>query len=239
PASTSIEPPLPAPPGRLRECGRRDERRATGSAAADTGAGSPARRAPTAASLAPAGGRGQSASQEPALPATTARGDAAEVVPCCEVARKTGSYSTSELRNASCRSRPCRRPLRRHRCGPAQRTGHWQAMLGPEPCASSGGMMDGTVLRPIDRLFASYSDDHRNVLNQRIHVVAVPAILWSVVALLWCIPVFGTIAKTGIWAALAMFFAWMFYYRMSRPLGMGMLAAFFFCGCLCRLLEMR
>jgi len=100
-------------------------------------------------------------------------------------------------------------------------------------------MMDGTVLRPIDRYFASYSDDHRNVLNQRIHVVAVPAILWSVVALLWCIPVFGTIAKTGIWAALAMFFAWMFYYRMSRPLGMGMLAAFFFCGCLCRLLEMR
>ena len=99
--------------------------------------------------------------------------------------------------------------------------------------------MDGTVLRPIDRYFASYSDDHRNVLNQRIHVVAVPAILWSVVALLWCIPVFGTIAKTGIWAALAMFFAWMFYYRMSRPLGMGMLAAFFFCGCLCRLLEMR
>lgn len=99
--------------------------------------------------------------------------------------------------------------------------------------------MDGTVLRPIDRYFASYSDDHRNILNQRIHVVAVPAILWSVVALLWCVPVFGTIFKTGIWAALAMFSAWMFYYRMSRPLGLGMLAAFFFCGCLCRLLEIR
>ena len=43
--------------------------------------------------------------------------------------------------------------------------------------------MDATLQRPIDHYFASYSDDHRNALNQRIHVVAVPAILWSVVAL--------------------------------------------------------
>ena len=93
--------------------------------------------------------------------------------------------------------------------------------------------------RRIDRWFAHYSGDHRNGTNQRIHVVAVPAILWSVVALLWCIPVAGTWMKSGIWAALAMFFAWMFYYRLSRTLGLGMLAVFFFCGCLCRLLEMR
>ena len=99
--------------------------------------------------------------------------------------------------------------------------------------------MDATLQRPIDRYFASYSDDHRNELNQRIHIVAVPAILWSVVALVWCIPTFGTWMKTGIWAALAMFFAWMFYYRLSRSLGLGMLAVFFFCGCLCRLLETR
>lgn len=99
--------------------------------------------------------------------------------------------------------------------------------------------MHATRQRPIDRYFASYSDNHRNALNQRIHLVAVPAILWSVVALVWCIPTFGTWMKTGIWAALAMFFAWMFYYRMSRPLGLGMLAVFFFCGCLCRLIEAR
>jgi uncharacterized membrane protein YGL010W len=80
--------------------------------------------------------------------------------------------------------------------------------------------------RPIDRWFASYSDHHRNVVNQRIHVIAVPAILWSVVALLWCIPVFGTWFRPGLWAALAMFAAWMFYYRASRPLGYGMLVVF-------------
>lgn len=82
------------------------------------------------------------------------------------------------------------------------------------------------VVRPIDRWFARYSGDHRNPVNQRIHVVAVPLILWSVVALLWCIPVPGTWFRPGLWAALAMFFAWMFYYRASRRLGLGMLALF-------------
>lgn len=95
------------------------------------------------------------------------------------------------------------------------------------------------VVRPIDRYFASYSDDHRNVINQRIHVVAVPAILWSVVALIWCIPVTASWFSTGVWAALAMFGAWAFYNRLSRRLGLGMLAVFFFCGCVCRLLEAR
>ena len=80
--------------------------------------------------------------------------------------------------------------------------------------------------RPIDRWFASYSDDHRNHANQLIHVVAVPAILWSVIALLWCIPVPMTWFSAGLWAALAMFAAWMFYYRASRPLGFGMLVVF-------------
>ena len=81
--------------------------------------------------------------------------------------------------------------------------------------------------RPIDRWFDSYSGDHRNETNQRIHVIAVPAILWSVIALLWCIPVPpGGWFKPGIFAALAMFGAWMFYFKASRSLGIGMLAMF-------------
>ena len=80
--------------------------------------------------------------------------------------------------------------------------------------------------RPIDRWFASYSADHQNPTNQKIHYVAVPLILWTVTALLWCIPVPGTWFQAGFWCALAMFAAWRFYYRASRPLGFGMLAVF-------------
>jgi hypothetical protein len=32
--------------------------------------------------------------------------------------------------------------------------------------------------------------------------------------------------RQGLWAAMAMFLAWMFYYRASRRLGLGMLAVF-------------
>ncbi len=80
--------------------------------------------------------------------------------------------------------------------------------------------------RPIDRWFANYSADHRNHSNQAIHVFAVPLILWSVIGLLWCVPVPGTWFRPGLWAALAMFLGWMFYYRASRSIGFGMLAVF-------------
>lgn len=97
--------------------------------------------------------------------------------------------------------------------------------------------MNATAQRPVDRWFANYSGDHVNETNQLIHVFAVPAILWTVVALLWCIPVFGTWVKSGMWAALAMFGAWMYYYKLSRPLGFGMLAIFIAMAWLTRWLE--
>ena len=81
--------------------------------------------------------------------------------------------------------------------------------------------------RPIDRWFDSYSGDHRNAINQRIHVIAVPAILWSVIALLWCIPVPpGGWFRPGVFAGLAMVAAGMFYFRASRVLGLWMLGVF-------------
>ena len=85
-------------------------------------------------------------------------------------------------------------------------------------------MTTETAERPIDAWFAKYSADHQNATNQTIHFVAVPTILWTVTALLWCIPVPGTLFGAGAWAAFASFAAWMFYYRASRTLGFGMLA---------------
>ncbi len=74
--------------------------------------------------------------------------------------------------------------------------------------------------------FANYSGDHRNETNQRIHVVCVPAILWSVIALLWCIPVPPTMGRPGLWAGVAMAAAAIFYWQLSRSLEIGMVAVF-------------
>lgn len=84
----------------------------------------------------------------------------------------------------------------------------------------------GSGNRRIDRWFDSYSDDHRNTVNQWIHVVCVPAIVWSLIAILWTIPAPGTLFKPGFWAGLAMVAATGFYYRQSRRLGLGMLGMF-------------
>ncbi|PNS09181.1 DUF962 domain-containing protein [Solilutibacter silvestris] len=86
--------------------------------------------------------------------------------------------------------------------------------------------MNATTERAVDRWFSSYSADHVNPVNQLIHVFCVPAILWSVIALLWCVPVPGTWFRPGMWAAFAMFAAWSYYFRLSRALGLGMLLVF-------------
>ncbi|MDI9238695.1 DUF962 domain-containing protein [Lysobacter sp. LF1] len=91
--------------------------------------------------------------------------------------------------------------------------------------------------RPIDRWFANYSGDHRNATNQLIHVICVPAILWSVVALLWCIPAPGSWFRAGFWAGLAMLATALFYYRASRSLGLGMAIAYVLMGLLTRWLH--
>ena len=80
--------------------------------------------------------------------------------------------------------------------------------------------------RPIDRWFASYSDDHRDHANQLIHVVCVPAILWSAIAMLWTIPSPSPMFRDGVFAGIAMLAAALFYYRHSRRLGLGMALVF-------------
>lgn len=91
--------------------------------------------------------------------------------------------------------------------------------------------------RPIDHWFARYAGDRRNPVNLGIHMIAVPLLLWSVIGLLWCIPVPGNTFRQGLWAALAMFGAWMFHYRAARMIGFGMLAAMAAMGWLTRFLH--
>jgi uncharacterized membrane protein YGL010W len=81
-------------------------------------------------------------------------------------------------------------------------------------------------MRSIHDWFASYSADHQNPTNQRIHWICVPAILWTVIAFLWLLPVPASIGRPGLWCALIMVAALTFYWRLSRPLGAAMVALF-------------
>lgn len=93
--------------------------------------------------------------------------------------------------------------------------------------ATSPDLMDSPdPRRPIDRWLSSYSGDHVNATNQAIHVVCVPAIVWSVTAAFWLIPVPAALARPGAWMALAMFAAWLWYWKLSRKLALGALVAF-------------
>ena len=81
-------------------------------------------------------------------------------------------------------------------------------------------------MRPIDALLDQYSDDHRNHTNQVIHLLCVPAIVWSVTALLWTIPVPPGWFRPGAFAGFAMVAALAWYWRMSPRLWIGITIAF-------------
>lgn len=72
-----------------------------------------------------------------------------------------------------------------------------------------------TEPKPIDTLLAAYGASHRHRMNEMIHIVCVPAIMFSLLALLWTLHPFAAVA--AVLAAL------MFYLRLSRGLAIGML----------------
>ena len=71
-------------------------------------------------------------------------------------------------------------------------------------------------MRTIDTLLAQYGDSHRNPVNEWVHIVCVPLIVFSVLGLLWS--VHAVVALAGSVAALA------YYVKLSRPFALGMLA---------------
>ena len=79
--------------------------------------------------------------------------------------------------------------------------------------------------RPVDRLLGNYSEDHRNPTNQLIHRICVPAIVWSVTALLFVIPVPAILGRPGLFAAMAAALAIGYYFRLSRVLALVMFGA--------------
>lgn len=72
----------------------------------------------------------------------------------------------------------------------------------------------------------SYAGDHRHPLNQRLHEICVPLILWSAIALLWTVPVPALLGRPGFWSVAAQVLAFAWYWKHSRRLGGAMFVLF-------------
>ena len=81
-------------------------------------------------------------------------------------------------------------------------------------------------MRSMQDWLDGYSADHQHPINQRLHWLCVPPIVWTVLALLWAIPVPPRFLQPGAWAVLAMFLAFAWYWKHSHRLGIALLLAF-------------
>ena len=77
-------------------------------------------------------------------------------------------------------------------------------------------MQASAPARAIDTLLARYAGRHRNPINERIHCVCVPLIVFALLGMLWWLHPLAAVAASA--AALY------YYFQLSRPFAVGMLA---------------
>jgi uncharacterized membrane protein YGL010W len=94
-------------------------------------------------------------------------------------------------------------------------------------------------MRTMQDWLDSYSSDHQNPTNRLFHWFCVPPIVWSVIALLWAIPVPTTLFRPGTVAVAAMVLAFYWYWKHSRRLAAALLIAFALLGLFTNLLYDR
>ncbi len=78
--------------------------------------------------------------------------------------------------------------------------------------------------RSLQEWFSLYAESHQNKINKSIHFIAVPAIYFTVLGLLWMIPVPSFLAAVpGLnWAVLAVIPTLLFYRSLSMPVTVAM-----------------
>ena len=70
-------------------------------------------------------------------------------------------------------------------------------------------------MKQIDTLLLKYGESHMNATNKLIHWVCVPAIMFSLLALLFAIPFLTERTWYANWAMVFLLFAWIYYARLS------------------------
>ncbi len=94
-------------------------------------------------------------------------------------------------------------------------------------------------MRSMQSWLDGYSKDHQNPINQVFHWICVPPIVWSVIALLWAIPVPASFARPGAWAVAVMVLAFYWYWKHSHRLALALLLAFAVLGVITNVLYYR
>jgi uncharacterized membrane protein YGL010W len=75
--------------------------------------------------------------------------------------------------------------------------------------------MEEVSKKPVEILIEQYAESHRNPINEIIHFICVPVIMWTLMGLLWSVhPVLAVLAS-----ALSL----IYYFTLSINLGLGML----------------
>ncbi|RFA30768.1 hypothetical protein CAI21_04470 [Alkalilimnicola ehrlichii] len=80
-------------------------------------------------------------------------------------------------------------------------------------------------MKTIDQWFDEYGESHKNPTNKLIHWICVPLITFSVIGLLWSVPVptaMAAISPLLNWAVIFSILAGFFYLRLSVPIFLAM-----------------
>jgi uncharacterized membrane protein YGL010W len=78
----------------------------------------------------------------------------------------------------------------------------------------------------LSSLLTEYGASHQNPTNKLVHWICVPLIMFSLLGLLWSIPVPEPVTRISPllnWATLVMMLAVVYYLRLSVPLALGMI----------------
>lgn len=77
-------------------------------------------------------------------------------------------------------------------------------------------------MRTIESLLTAYGVSHQNPVNKRVHWVCVPAIVFSLLGMLWLAPVPGEAPRWLNWATVLIALAMVYYVAIAPRLAVGM-----------------
>ncbi len=77
-------------------------------------------------------------------------------------------------------------------------------------------------MRNVNTLLNDYSERHQNRINKKIHWVCVPAIMFSLLGILWSLPFPTKISPLINWATILITLSIIYYFFLSWKLAIGM-----------------